>query len=93
MPELQPLADHRDSINRLNRIRGQIEGIIRMIEEQRYCPDILTQTAAVKSAIKSVEMEILDRHLRHCVRDAMESGEKVDEHLRELDRVIKRFIS
>jgi DNA-binding FrmR family transcriptional regulator len=64
-----------------------------MIEEHRYCPDILTQTAAVKSALKSVEMEILDRHLRHCVRDAIQSGDNVDDNIRELDRIIKKFIS
>jgi len=47
----------------------------------------------VKSALKAVEMEILDRHLRHCVREAMESGEQVDEHIQELDRIIKKFLS
>lgn len=93
MPETHSTADHQASIKRLKRIRGQIEGIMRMIEEQRYCPDILTQTAAVKSALKAVEMEILDRHLRHCVREAMESGEEVDRHIQELDRIIKKFLS
>ncbi len=64
-----------------------------MIENHRHCPDILTQTAAVKSAVKSVELEILERHIRHCVRHAFEEGENTDEQIRELNRIFKRFIS
>ena len=92
-PAVEAPADHQGSIRRLKRIRGQVEGLIRMVEERRYCPDILTQTAAVKSAIKAVEMEVLERHLRHCVRHSMEGQGDIEEQIQELDRIIKKFIS
>lgn len=91
--DLDRHPDHEASVRRLKRIRGQIDGVIRMIENRRYCPDILTQTAAVKSAVKAVEMEILERHLRHCVRHTFEEGGDVEKQIRELDRIIKKFIS
>lgn len=69
--------DHTAELNRINRIKGQLDGIRKMIEERKYCPDILTQTSAVRSAIVSLESSILEKHLRACVRDAFES----DTHL------------
>lgn len=72
-------------IGRLNRIGGQVTGIRRMIEEDRYCVDILTQTAAVIAAIKTVESIVMENHLNTCVAEAMRSNdpaeqrEKVDE--------------
>ena len=63
-------------IKRLNRIAGQIEGIKKMIQDGRYCPEILTQLRAVRSAVKGVETEILRRHLSSCVARAMESGDE-----------------
>jgi DNA-binding FrmR family transcriptional regulator len=84
---------HKQKLPRLNRIGGQIEGIKRMIEEGRYCPDILTQLRAARAAIRNVELQILDRHLSMCVTEAFLAGDpdaqkqKVDE-IREL---IKRF--
>lgn len=92
-PETETPADHLGSVRRLKRIRGQIDGIIRMIEERRYCPDILTQTAAVKSAVKAVEMEVLERHLRHCVRHTFEENGDIEEQIQELDRIFKKFIT
>lgn len=74
--------DHHDEISRLNRLAGQVEGIKKMIEERRYCADIITQLRAVQSAAKSVEANILRSHLEGCVKDAYESGaskEKIDE--------------
>jgi DNA-binding FrmR family transcriptional regulator len=65
--------NHKAELHRLKRINGQIEGIGRMIEEGRYCPDILIQTRAVTSAIRSLEASLLERHLNHCVRSAFQS--------------------
>ncbi len=78
---------HKDELTRLNRISGQIEGIKKMIEEQRYCVDVMTQLKAVQSAVRSVECNILERHLHSCVQssltsnDAKESKKKIDELL------------
>lgn len=74
--------DHSDEMSRLNRISGQVEGVKKMIEEQRYCPDIITQLRAIQSATKSIEANILRRHLEACVKDAFandDSEEKIDE--------------
>lgn len=64
-------------MKRLSRIQGQLAGIGRMIEARRYCPEILMQTRAAVSAIKALEDEILEQHLRHCVRDAFEAKDSV----------------
>ena len=77
--------DHSDESVRINRIIGQLEGIKRMIEELRYCPDILVQTRAVTSAVMAVEARILERHIESCVQaafdadDGTEAGTKVTE--------------
>ena len=68
--------DHKADLHRLKRINGQVEGIGRMIVENRYCPDILVQTRAVMSAIRSLEASLLERHLNHCVRSAFESEDE-----------------
>ena len=65
--------DHKNQISRLNRISGQLAGIKRMIEGQRYCPEILKQLRAARSAIKSLENNILEIHLTNCVVDAFAS--------------------
>jgi DNA-binding FrmR family transcriptional regulator len=78
--------------SRLNRIEGQVRGIARMIDEDRYCIDVLTQVQAVRAALRKVEDEILRDHVQHCVHGAIESGsrdaqiEKVDELLRVLEK-------
>jgi DNA-binding FrmR family transcriptional regulator len=61
-------------LTRLARIEGQVRGIARMVEEDRYCIDILTQMQAIKAALKRVEVEILKTHAAHCVADAIKSG-------------------
>lgn len=61
-------------LNRLNRIEGQVRGITRMIEEERYCIDVLTQIQAVRAALARVETEMLTEHLHHCVEGAIVSG-------------------
>lgn len=66
--------DYSVAVPRLNRIGGQIEGIKKMIEERRYCPEILSQLRAVRSAVNSIEASILETHLDACVNDAFISG-------------------
>jgi len=63
-------------LNRLNRIEGQVRGISRMVDEGRYCIDILTQVQAVRAALAKVETEMLRDHLGHCVESAIVSGDK-----------------
>ena len=63
------------ALDRLARIEGQVRGIARMVEEDRYCVDILSQTAAVHSALMGVERMLLENHARHCVEAAIASGE------------------
>ena len=61
-------------VKRLHRIEGQVRGIERMVEDDRYCIDILTQIAAVNTALEAVAFKILDEHVRHCVAGALTSG-------------------
>ena len=81
---------HTKEIARLNRISGQVEGVKKMIEEQRYCPEILSQLRAIRSAVKSVEVEILRRHLSSCVTQAMEHGDEAGRS-RSIDEVMRLF--
>lgn len=70
---------HRDCLNRLARIEGQVRGVARMIETERYCIDILNQIQAVKAALGRVEAEILKEHADHCVAEAMASGDRSEQ--------------
>ncbi len=84
---------HKESLNRLARIGGQVNGIKRMIEEEKYCIDIITQIQAARSALRSLEMQILQKHMHHCVSDAFQSGDPVDadEKMEELLKVMKKY--
>jgi DNA-binding FrmR family transcriptional regulator len=62
-------------LNRLNRIEGQVRGVARMVDEDRYCIDILTQVQAVRAALAKVETELLKDHLGHCIEGAIVSGD------------------
>jgi len=77
---------------RLNRIEGQVRGITRMIEEGRYCIDVLTQTNAAKAALAKVESEMLKTHLNHCIEGAIVSGDADDQRAkaRELIELLER---
>ncbi len=66
-------------LKRLNRIEGQVRGLARMVEEERYCIDIVTQIGAVRAALRRVEEEILRDHVAHCVNHAISSGDKADQ--------------
>ncbi len=83
---------HEETLNRLSRIAGQVLGVRKMVEEKKYCIDIITQIQAVRSALRSVEMQILKKHMHHCVSDAFLSGSQknADEKLDELLRVMKK---
>jgi DNA-binding FrmR family transcriptional regulator len=69
----------RAALKRLNRIEGQVRGLGRMIEEERYCIDIVTQISATQAALRRVEEEILRDHVAHCVEHAIASGDKADQ--------------
>ncbi len=75
---------------RLNRIEGQVRGIARMVDEDRYCIDIVTQISAVRAALKRVEEEVLKDHVGHCVEHAIASGDK-DEQRRKVAELIDVF--
>ena len=68
--------DKKDLISRLNRIEGQVRGISKMIEDDRYCGDILIQLSAIISSIKSLSLKILEKHLKHCVKNNILEGEE-----------------
>lgn len=80
-------ADHSAQINRLNRIVGQLQGIGRMVEARRYCPEILLQTRATVSAIRSLEGSILEEHLRHCVKRAFAAKDPA-----EAEKIIQELV-
>jgi DNA-binding FrmR family transcriptional regulator len=77
---------------RLNRIEGQVRGITRMVEDDRYCIDIVTQIAAVRAALRRLEEEVLRDHVAHCVEHAIASGNKADQRrkIEELMNVVGR---
>lgn len=85
--------DHSPHIKKLNRIVGQLQGVQRMIAARRYCPDILIQTRAACSAIKAIELSILETHLEHCVTEAMasENARDSERKIHELLDIVKRF--
>ncbi len=81
---------HLENMPRLNRISGQIEGVKKMIEDGRYCPDIIIQLRAIRSAIKAVEANILKKHLQHCVAQSFTEKDK-DKKIEELKMLFDRF--
>ena len=78
---------------RLHRIEGQVRGIERMVDDDRYCIDVLTQIAAVSTALESLALRILDDHVRHCVAGALQSGDGADAAAKteELLAAVQRF--
>jgi DNA-binding FrmR family transcriptional regulator len=86
-------ADKDALIRRLHRIEGQVRGIERMVEDDRYCVDVLTQISAVTTALESVAFVILDDHVNHCVAGALASGDAAaaEEKSRELLDAVHRF--
>jgi CsoR family transcriptional regulator, copper-sensing transcriptional repressor len=85
-------ADSRAVHNRLRRIEGQVRGLQRMVDEDAYCIDVLTQVAAVQTALEQVAVNVLDAHVRGCVTDALnDGGSQADEKLDELMGAVRRF--
>jgi CsoR family transcriptional regulator, copper-sensing transcriptional repressor len=86
-----PAHDHSSELRRLSRIKGQVEGVERMIQEKRYCPEIIIQIKAIRSALRSLEANIVEGHIRHCVTGAIKSRDQivVNEKLEEILLIIK----
>lgn len=83
--------EHRDMLNRLSRIEGQVRGIKRMVEEDAYCVDILTQVSAVNAALNSFNKVLLAEHIKTCVTEDVKAGkeETVDELVKVLSKLMK----
>ena len=83
--------DHSAELKRLNRIKGQVEGVERMIVERRYCPEIVQQIKAARSALKSLEASIIEGHMRHCVKQAIASRDAfvVQQKIEEIILLVK----
>jgi len=86
-------ADKAGLVKRLHRIEGQVRGIEKMVEDDRYCIDVLTQVSAVATALEGVAFKILDDHVNHCVAGALASGDEADAEIktRELLEAVQRF--
>jgi len=87
-------TDKKDAIHkRLRRIEGQVRGLQRMVDEDKYCIEVLDQVAAVTRALQAVAIELLDGHLSHCVADALAAGgEHADEKVAEASAAIARLV-
>jgi CsoR family transcriptional regulator, copper-sensing transcriptional repressor len=85
--------DKDQLLKRLARIEGQVRGIARMIEDDRYCIDVLTQLGAVDTALEAVAIKVLEEHVQHCVAGALASGDvkEANEKSRELLEAVQRF--
>ncbi|MCP4382020.1 MAG: metal-sensitive transcriptional regulator [Hyphomicrobiales bacterium] len=80
--------DTKESVRkRLNRVEGQVRGIARMVDADRYCIDVVTQIAAVRAALRRIEAEVIRDHAAHCVADAVRSGDP-EERQRKVDELI-----
>ena len=84
--------DKERLLKRLARVEGQVRGVSKMVEEERYCIDVLTQIGAIQAALDKVALGLLDEHTRHCVIEAEgeERVEKVDELMAAVGRLVKR---
>jgi DNA-binding FrmR family transcriptional regulator len=82
-----------DLLKRLRRVEGQVRGIAQMVEDDRYCIDVLTQVSAVTKALQSVALGMFDDHLRHCVADAVSTGgPDADRKLTEATAAVERLL-
>ncbi|GGC57021.1 metal-sensitive transcriptional regulator [Hoyosella rhizosphaerae] len=87
------ISNKEDLLKRLRRIEGQARGIQRMVEDEKYCIDILTQVSAMTSALRSVALGLLDDHMNHCVVNAVAvGGNEADMKLKEVSDAIARLV-
>lgn len=95
MPGTQPgyITEKQGLLNRLRRIEGQVRGLQRMVEDDTYCIDILTQVSAATKALETVALSLLDEHLRHCVTDAARAGgTEAEQKITEASEAIARLV-
>jgi DNA-binding FrmR family transcriptional regulator len=85
-------ADKQQVLARLRRVEGQVRGLQRMVEEDSYCIDVLTQLAAVTKALQGVGLHLLDGHLQHCVAGAAGNGEHTEALVHEATRAVERLL-
>ncbi|MDQ6900615.1 MAG: metal-sensitive transcriptional regulator [Candidatus Dormibacteraeota bacterium] len=85
------VKDKQEIEKRLNRIEGQVRGLRKMVEDDRYCIDVLTQVSAVQSALESVALLLLRDHTQHCVTEAIRAGDGTDK-VRELSEAVERLV-
>ncbi len=88
MPTSKKGTSHKAQLTSLKRIEGQVRGIIKMVESERYCIDILTQFRAIHSSLNSVEIKILEGHIKGCIKDAFSKKSKTHEAQELLDEVM-----
>ena len=87
------ISDKERYLGRMKRIEGQARGIAKMIDEEKYCIDILTQISALNSALRNVGLGLLDDHMRHCVLDAAQAGgDEADAKMQEASQAIARLM-
>jgi CsoR family transcriptional regulator, copper-sensing transcriptional repressor len=85
--------DKDDYLRRLRRIEGQIRGIARMVEQDEYCIDVLTQVSAATKALQAVALGLMDEHLKHCVREAVAQGGQIaDDKVAEASAAVARLV-
>ena len=82
----------QESLKRLNKIRGQVEGLMRMIDDEKYCIDIVNQSNAIRRAVEQVALLVMKRHIESCVADSMNSKEAAKQKINELIEAVDRFI-
>jgi DNA-binding FrmR family transcriptional regulator len=81
---------HKEQLSNLKRIEGQVRGVQGMIEEGKYCVDILNQIKALKNSLITVEAKILKTHLRECIKESLEGGDQFDNKIDEIMKIMKR---
>lgn len=86
-------ADHKNKLeNRLKRIEGQVRGVQRMVDEEAYCVDILTQISSLIAASEKVAAMVLRDHVEHCVKESIQNGDQAEEKIDELVDAVERFL-
>lgn len=84
--------EQEDILKRLNKIKGQLEGLKKMVEEPRYCIDIMEQISAIRGALKSIALIVLESHIKTCVKDALKDRKNEEVKINEVIREIKKFL-